>query len=120
MKLQLANGLRFVWSIVLFAGCGRDMDQRLTQIHQRQSVIDARIASDEKRAANLRAEVKQLEEKVDSERRCLERQACWAQVARANAAIAAELAECNRKSANFGAAIDCGAGGADAFVREAA
>jgi len=81
--------------------CSRITDARLSQLHARQSAIDARVAADEQRAADLRVEVQQLEDVLQMQRTCLERQACWVQVARVNAAIAAELAECNRKSANW-------------------
>lgn len=93
--------LLFVTSIPLICGCRQNADSRLSRIHARQSAIDNRIVADEKRAADLRAEVKQLEDVLQMQRTCIERQACWAQVARVNAAIASELAECNRKSANW-------------------
>lgn len=101
MRIRPARPFLFLLGTTLHVGCSEAADQRLSQLHQRQSVIDARVAADERRAADLRAEVKQLEHTLELQRRCLEVQACWASVARANAAIAAELAECNRKSANW-------------------
>lgn len=93
--------LLFVADMPLICGCSQNADERLAQLNKRQSVIDRRVAADEKRAAELRNEVVQLEDVLKMQRTCLDRQACWAQVARANAAIASQLAECNRKSANW-------------------
>lgn len=101
MEPCLTPLLPLLLSVPLLLGCSRNTDERLAQVQKRQSIIHARVAADERRAANLRAEVKQLEHTLEAQRRCLEAQACWANVARANAAIAAELAECNRKSANW-------------------
>lgn len=101
MDLRPAKLLAFVIGIPLFWGCGGNADKRLAHVQRRQSVIDARVAADEKRATELRAEVKQLEDVLHMQRACLEHQACWGQVARVNAAIAAELAQCNLASANW-------------------
>jgi hypothetical protein len=101
MRFCVAARLPFVLGILVCLGCGQNTDQRLAQVQKRQSVIDERIAADEKRAAELRSEVKQLEQTVDLERSCLARQECWMQLARVNAFVAKELAECNRHSANW-------------------
>jgi len=101
MSLRPAKLLPFLLGIPLAGGCSRNADERLAQIQKRQSIIDAHVAADEKRASDLRAEVQQLEQKIDVQRRCLERQVCWTQLARVNALIAKELAECNRASANW-------------------
>lgn len=101
MRFYIVKRLPFVWGMLICLGCGQNTDQRLAQVQKRQSVIDERIAADEKRAAELRSEVKQLEQTVDLERLCLERQECWTQIARVNAFVAKELAECNRHSANW-------------------
>ncbi len=101
MDLRRAKPLLFIWGIPLFWGCSRSADERLAQVNKRQSVIDGRVAADEKRAADLRAEVKQLERVLEMQQRCFVQQVCWVQVARVNAAIAAELSECNLASANW-------------------
>lgn len=101
MEIGSAKPFLFAVGIQLLSGCSRNADERLAQLNKRQSAIDARVAADEQRAADLRLEVQQLEDVLQMQRTCLERQACWTQVARVNAAIAAELAECNRKSANW-------------------
>ena len=100
-RFYVGTSLTFVWGMVLVSGCARSTDQRLAHVQKRQTAIHERIAADEKRATELRAEVKQLEQTVDVERRCLERQECWTQLARVNAFVAKELAECNRNSANW-------------------
>lgn len=100
-RFYFAKSLPFVWGALLLFGCGRSTDQRLAQVQKRQSAINERIAADEKRAASLHAEVEQLEQTIDLERRCVERQECWTQLARVNAFVAKELAECNRNSANW-------------------
>lgn len=101
MRFYVAARLPFVLGMLVCIGCGQNTDQRLAQVKKRQSDINERITADEKRAAELRSEVKQLEQTVDLERLCLERQACWTQTARVHAFIAKELAECNRNSANW-------------------
>ena len=101
MESRCTKLLLFICGIPLFWGCSRNTDERLAQVNKRQSVIDGRVAADEKRAAELRTEVKQFEKVLEMQQRCFERQACWVQVARANAAIAAHYAECNLKTANW-------------------
>lgn len=101
MRFYIVKRLPFVLGVLVCLGCGPNTDQRLAQVQKRQSVIDERIAADEKRAAELRIEIKKLEQTVDLERLCLERQECWTQTARVNAFVAKELAECNRQSANW-------------------
>lgn len=101
MKFYITKRILFVWGMLAMAGCARNGDQRLAAVQKRQAAIHERIAADEKRAADLRKEVQQLEGTLDVQRICIERQACWAQVARVNAFVANELAECNRNSANW-------------------
>lgn len=101
MDFRRTKLLLFIWGIPLFWGCSRSADERLAQVNMRQSVIDTRVAADEKRAAELRTEVKQFERVLEMQQRCFVQQMCWVQVARVNAAIAAELSQCNVVSANW-------------------
>ncbi|MCC6554193.1 MAG: hypothetical protein IT372_14400 [Polyangiaceae bacterium] len=93
-----------VWGmavIPVLAGCGAGTDRRLGQIERRQSELDLRVAVDERRAADLRADAIQLQHVLETQRRCIAWEGCRAQTSRIQAEIMAKLAECNRNTANW-------------------
>ncbi|MDC3985916.1 hypothetical protein [Polyangium jinanense] len=91
-----------ITSVVLpIFGCGAHVDRRLGQIEQRQSELDLRVAVDERRAADLRADTLQLQYVLDAQRRCIAWEECRAQTSRIRASIMANLAACNMNTANW-------------------
>ncbi|HVJ17584.1 MAG TPA: hypothetical protein VM686_19305 [Polyangiaceae bacterium] len=92
--------------ISVLVGCSAQMDRRLGQVEQRQSELDLRVAEDERRAADLRADTLQLQHLLDAQRRCIAWQECRARTSRIQATIMAKLASCNMNTAHWFA---CGA-----------
>lgn len=90
-------------TVMFFAlvGCGARIDKRLGQIEQRQSELDIRVAVDERRAADLRAETLQLQYVLDAQRRCIAWEECHARTSRLHAHVMAQLAQCNLNTANW-------------------
>lgn len=82
-------------------GCSAGTDRRLGQVEQRQAELDLRVAIDERRAADLRADTLQLQNVLEAQRRCIAWEGCLAQVSRINAEVMAKLAECNKNTANW-------------------
>jgi len=87
--------------IPVLAGCGTGTDRRLGQVEQRQVELDLRVAVDERRAADLRADTLQLQYVLEAQRRCIAWEGCRAQVSRINAEVMGKLAECNKNTANW-------------------
>jgi hypothetical protein len=83
----------------VLAGCSAGTDRRLGQVEQRQSELDLRVAVDERRAADLRADALQLQYLLEAQRRCVAWEECHARFTRIQAEITAKLAECNKNSA---------------------
>jgi hypothetical protein len=93
-----------IWRITIIsvlAGCGAGTDRRLGQVEQRQSELDLRVAVDERRAADLRADTLQLQYVLEAQRRCIAWEGCRAQTTRIQAEIMAKLAECNKNTATW-------------------
>lgn len=82
-------------------GCGARTNQRLGQIEQRQSELDIRVAVEERRAADLRADTLQLQYMLDAQRRCIAWEECRARTSRIHANVMVQLAQCNMNTANW-------------------
>lgn len=87
--------------IPVVTGCGAGTDRRLGQVEQRQLELDLRVAVDERRAADLRADALQLQYVLEAQRRCIAWEECQARTSIINAEVMAKLAECNRNTANW-------------------
>lgn len=97
-SLIVVSGAAF---LSVLAGCSARMDRRLGQVEQRQSELDLRVAVDERRAADLRADALQLQDVLDAQRRCIAWEECRAQTSRVQAEVMGKLAQCNMNTANW-------------------
>lgn len=91
----------FVIMHLALVGCGARVNQRLREIEQRQLELDIRVAVDERRAADLRADTLQLQYVLDAQRRCIAWEECHARTSRIQAHVMAQLAQCNLNTANW-------------------